>query len=100
MSVVWTVLGTFAQGLLALVLFMLVAFSGGGFGSNGSISGFELGVLNLSLYLLPGLCALSALIVIALHLHSSGAAGYAWYLMPVAGAALYVAYVTFLMHRR
>jgi hypothetical protein len=97
---VWTTLGTIAQGMLGLVLFMLVAFSGGGLANGGAIAEWELGVLNLSLLLLPALCALSAVIVIVLHLRSSSAVGYAWYLLPVVGAALYVGYVSFLMHRR
>lgn len=98
MSFGWTLTGTIFQLVLAYMLFMLVAFSGGGLVSGRSFSKLQIGVLDLSIYLLPALCVLSACIVIYLHWHGGGAMSYAWYAMPLVATALYVAYVTVLSH--
>ena len=92
----WTLLGTIGQLMLAFVLFMLVAFSAGGLGAGARLGHAELRILNLAIYLLPALCVLSAGIVIGLYLRGGGAASYGWYAMPLAAAALYVAYVVVL----
>lgn len=96
MSFVWTLLGTIAQLMLAYLLFMLVVFSAGGLANGVALGKFQLGILNLSIFLLPALCLLSACIVIYLHLRAGGAASYAWYAMPLVATVLYVAYVTWL----
>jgi hypothetical protein len=67
MSILWTRLGRFGQLILAHVLFMLVAFSGGGLVSNGRVRRAQVKTLDLSLFVLPGACALSAVIVLCLH---------------------------------
>ncbi len=99
MSFGWTLAGTILQLMLANFLFMLVAFSGGGLASGGSLGKRRLGVLNLSLFLLPGLCVLSACIVIFLHWRGGGAISYAWYALPLVATAFYVVYVTVLSRR-
>lgn len=92
MSILWTLLGTFGQLILAYVLFMLVAFSGGGLVSNGQIRRGQVKILDLSLFVLPGACALSAVIVLCLHWLSGSARSYWWYALPLVMTVLYFAY--------
>lgn len=99
MSLGWTLLGTIGQLALANFMFMLAVFTGGGLASTTSRSRSVLRVLDLSMYLLPALCVLSAAIVICLHWLGGSAASYAWYAMPLVGALLYVAYVRALCRR-
>lgn len=99
MSFAWTLLGTIGQLLLAYLLFMLVVFSAGGLGAGARLGRAERRVLNLSIYLLPALCVLSAGIVIGLYLRGGGAASYGWYALPLAGAVSYVAYAARLGRR-
>ncbi|GLQ96167.1 hypothetical protein [Dyella mobilis] len=96
MSVVWTVLGTIVQLMLAPFLFMLVVFSASSIADAGTV---ETGILNLSIFLLPALCVVSGLIVIYLHWRRRGAASYWWYGMPVVGTAAYLAYAIHLAHQ-
>jgi hypothetical protein len=93
MSVVWTLLGTFAQVMLGMLMFMGVVFSASAFGNNASLSKFQVGVLTSFIYLLPALCALSALIVIYLHWRGGSATSYWWYAMPFAGPLIYLGYI-------
>ncbi len=92
MSILWTVLGTFGQLVLACVLFMLVAFSGGGLVSNVQVRRAQVKVLALSLLVLPGACALSAVIVLCLHGWRGSARSYWWYALPLFMTVLYFAY--------
>lgn len=92
MSILWTLLGTFGQLILAHVLFMLVAFSGGGLVSNGQIRPAQVKVLDLSLFVLPGACALSAVIVLCLHGWGGSARSYWWYALPLVMTLRYFAY--------
>lgn len=96
MTLAWTLLGTIAQLTLALFLFMLVVFSAGGIANGMALGRLELGILNLSVFALPGLCVLSAAIVIVLHLRGGSAASYWWYAMPLAATLLYLAYAVWL----
>jgi hypothetical protein len=99
MSFGWTLTGTILQLMLANFLFMLVAFSGGGLASGGSLGKRQLRILDLSLLLLPALCVLSACIVICLHWRGGGAMSYAWYALPLVATVFYVGYVTALSRR-
>jgi TRAP-type C4-dicarboxylate transport system permease small subunit len=92
MSILWTRLGRFGQLILAHVLFMLVAFSGGGLVSNGRVRRAQVKTLDLSLFVLPGACALSAVIVLCLHGWGGSARSYCWYALPLIMAVLYFAY--------
>ncbi len=95
----WILLGTLGQLMLAYFLFMVVAFSAGGLVNGARLRKTELRILDLSIYLLPALCVLSAAIVIGLYLRGGSAACYGWYALPLAGAAWYVAYAV-MLHRR
>ncbi|WHZ10259.1 MAG: hypothetical protein OJF60_000698 [Burkholderiaceae bacterium] len=96
MSLGWTVLGTFAQLMLAMFLCMLVIFSGASIANGGTLGGFQMRILNLSIFVLPGLCAVSAAVVIYLHLRGGSVASYWWYAMPLVAATLYLAYAIWL----
>ncbi len=93
MSFGWTLAGTIAQLMLGYFLFMLVAFSAGGVVNGGTLSRQQLCVLDLSIYLLPALCVLSAAIVIYLHRHGGHTVSYGWYGMPLMATAMYLRYV-------
>jgi len=99
MSIVWTLLGTFGQLMLACVLFMLVAFSAGGLVSGGQFRRIQVKILDLSLFVLPGACALSAMIVLYLHCRGSSALSYLWYALPLVTLALYLAYLRTLVQQ-
>lgn len=96
MSIGWTLAGTVAQLMLALFLFMLVVFSASGIAHGAALDKLQMGLLNLSMYLLPALCVLSALIVVYLHWHGGSAMSYWWYTMPLAAAVLYLVYAVML----
>lgn len=93
MSWGWTIAGSIGELMLAVVLFMLVAFSAGGLAEGGQLRRFERVALNLSIYLLPALCVASAGIVIGLQWHGGGTASYGWYALPRVAAAFYVRFV-------
>ena len=99
MSWGWTLLGMFGQLLLAYLLFMLVAFSGGGLASGRSLRPRQLRVLNLSIFVLPGACLCSALIVPGLQVAGGGAGAYAWHALPLVATALYLGYLRWLVRR-
>ncbi|GLQ90248.1 hypothetical protein [Dyella flagellata] len=98
MSFGWTLAGTITQLMLALFLFMLVVFSAGGLANGASLGKLQMGILNLSIYLLPALCVLSALIVLYLQWHGGSAMSYWWYTMPLVATVLYLAYAIILGH--
>ena len=92
MTLGWTLAGTAAQLVLALLLFMMVVFSAGGI-ANGIVLGrVQMAIFNLCVYVLPATCVLSAGIVVYLHLRGGGVSSYGWYAMPFGAVALYLAY--------
>lgn len=99
MSLTWTILGTIFQLLLAYFLFMVVVFSAAGIGNGAQLDKLQLNILNLSMYVLPAMCAVSAGIVVYLHRHGGSAACYWWYAMPLAATVLYLVYAVVLGHR-
>jgi hypothetical protein len=99
MSWGWTIAGSIGELMLALFLFMLVAFSAGGLGGGRPLRRFELAALNLSIYLLPALCVASAGIVVGLQWFGGGAASYRWYALPLVAAVPYVGFVLHLGRR-
>ena len=60
MSSGWLILGTIGQLLLAYFLFMVVVFSGAGIANGNNLGKLQLMLLNLSMYVLPAVCVLSA----------------------------------------
>ena len=68
------------------------SFSAGALANGGSLGRLQLAIVNAALFGLPVLSVLSAGIVTYLHLHGGGRQSYWWYAMPLAGAALYIAY--------
>lgn len=90
MSLWGVILGTFGQGLLGYMLFMVVAFSPTG---SDNLTPGQLNLLDLSLYLLPGSCLVSALIVLYGYRVGAGARIYWWYALPLLLTLIYVIYV-------
>lgn len=99
MSALWTTLGTVAQLSLGMFLFMLAVFVGAGIANGKNLGAFDMGVLNASMFGLPGTCALSAGIVLLLHYRGSGPASYGWHALPVVVAVLYLLYAVTLSRR-
>lgn len=99
MSLVWVVIGTFTQLCFAFFLFMLAAFAGGGYANGNSLKPIQVAILDLSLYLLPALCVISAGVVIMLYRSDAGAVAYLWYLLPVIGTVIYFLYTNNLTRR-
>lgn len=99
MTWMWTLLGTFAQLSLAVLMFMLVAVSAGSIANGATLGKATLGILNFSLFALPGLCVASAAIVIGLHVRGGSASSYWWYVLPLAGVVAYIAYAIWLGSR-
>lgn len=99
MSLIWVVIGTFAQLCLAFFLFMLAAFAGGGYANGNSLKPLQIAILDFSLYLLPALCVISAGVVIMLYRKDAGAVAYLWYLLPVIGTVIYFLYTNTLTRR-
>jgi hypothetical protein len=54
-------------------------------------------LLNLSIFVLPGACLCSALIVLVLQLSGAGAGAYAWHALPLVATALYLGYLRWLV---
>lgn len=99
MTMGWTLLGTLGQLTLGYVLFMLVAFSAGGLATGNQLRPTQMKVLDLSLFALPGACALSAVIVLGLHWAGGSARSYGWYLLPLSATAWYFAYFNALVRQ-
>ncbi len=90
MSLFWVVCSVVAQLSLAMVLFMLVAFSAGGIANEGGVSARDMLVLNASLYVLPLLCLVSAGLMVHGYLSGASARTYWWHLLPIPAAVAYV----------
>jgi hypothetical protein len=85
--------------MLGYFLFMVVVFSASGIGNAGKLGRIESAILNLSMFALPATCVVSALIVVYLYWRGGSAASYWWYGFPLAAAALYLTYATWLNNR-
>lgn len=92
MTPLWVILGTISQACLAMLVFMIVAFSAGGIANGSSLNSIQMGVLNLSLFILPGLCVISGGIVIYQYYNGGDASSYWWYAMPVLATVVYLIY--------
>lgn len=93
MSLLWVVLGVIGQAFLGFFLFMLAIFAGGGVANGNALAGWQMSLLNASIFVLPGLSAVSIIMLIHGWLHQGGASAYIWHLLPLAGAAIYIAFV-------
>ena len=78
---------------------MLVAFSAGGLVNGARFRRLQVKILDLSLFVLPGACALSTVIVLYLHWNGASARSYWWHALPLAALALYLAYFRILVHQ-
>ncbi len=90
MSLFWVVCSVVGQLSLAFMLFMLVAFSAGGIANAGGVSARDMLLLNVSLYVLPLLCLVSAGLMIHGYLSGASARAYWWHLLPIPPAIAYV----------
>ena len=92
MSLFGVIVGTFGQLCLGMCLFMVAAFTGGGIANGNTLSSMQMAILNGALFVLPGLCAISAGIVIYACATHGSPHQYWWYVMPIAACAVYLVY--------
>ncbi|MDP3699597.1 MAG: hypothetical protein Q8R72_01680 [Hylemonella sp.] len=92
MSFFWMVLSVVAQLGLAMMLFLLVAFSGGGIANQDKVSKGVLLVIDVSLYVLPLLCFISAGLMVHAYLSGASARGFWWHLLPLPAAIAYLVF--------
>jgi hypothetical protein len=88
----WVVVGTLAQLMLGLFLFMLVVFSASSMDGVGKLAGVHSKILTLSLFGLPATCVVSAGMLIHLYRSGGGPSSWWWHAMPLAAAAVYLVY--------
>lgn len=92
MSLFWVVVSVMAQLGLAMMLFLLVAFSGGGIANQDKVSKSVILALDVSLYVLPLLCFVSAGLIVYGYLSGASARTYWWHLLPLPAAVAYLAF--------
>ncbi len=92
MSFFWVVLSVIFQLGLAFMLFMLVAFSSAGIANDGPLDKFTSLVLNVSLYVLPLLCFLSAWLIVQGYRSGASAHTFWWHLLPIAPTIAYLVF--------
>ena len=93
MSLGWVIAGSIFQFMSAYIMFLLAVFAGGAAANNHVLSAFQLRVLDWSLYLLPGLCVASGLLVIILYISGRGGWSYVWHLLPALALIIYLVYL-------
>lgn len=87
----WLVLaGTFWLSCLAVFAFMLAAFAGGGVANGGTVGTWGMRFLNFSLFALPGLCVVAAVMLWLAYSRDWGAVHYWWNAFPLPFMAAYV----------
>lgn len=94
MSLGWVIAGTIAQAMLAMWLFMLAVFAGGGMANGNNLSPFVMRLLDLAMLALPGSSVVSACVVIYLYNKGAGPSSYWWYALPVAAVGLYFLFMS------
>ena len=92
MSFFWMVVSVVAQLGLAMMLFLLVAFSGGGIANQDNVNKNVILVLDVSLYVLPLLCFISAGLMIHGYMSGASARTYWWHLLPLPTAIAYLVF--------
>lgn len=80
--------------MLAMFLFMLVAFSAGAIANGNSVSRRQMRILNLSIYALPATCVFSAGIVVYLFCIGADVAAYWWHLLPMGATVAYLLFTS------
>ncbi len=92
MSLFWLIVSVVAQLGLAMMLFLLVAFSGGGIANQEGVRRSVILVLDVALYVLPLLCLVSAGLMVHGYLSGASARTYGWHLLPVLPAVAYLVF--------
>ena len=94
MSLGWVIAGTFGELMLAMFLFMMAVFAGGGMANGNELSERQILLLDLSMLALPASAVISAVVVIYLYNTDAGPLAYWWYALPAAAVALYALLVS------
>ncbi|KRB37476.1 hypothetical protein ASD82_12605 [Rhodanobacter sp. Root179] len=71
----------------------------GGLATGGQFRWVQMKIQDLSLFVLPGSCLPSAMIVLYLRWCGDSASSYGWYGLPLAATALCLAYLNFLVRQ-
>lgn len=97
MSLPALLIGLLGQAVLALFLFMIVAFSAGGTANTRTLTETELAVLTASAWVLPGLCVVVGAALVVLYRSGAGPVWHTLHLVPVAAAVIYLLYTASLL---
>lgn len=100
MTLGWVIAGTVGQALLAMMLFLMVAFGFSAVGNTHQPTDRDFKVLDSALYLAPASCLFSAVIVIGLYRAGSDVAAYLWYTLPLLVFAGYWLYIALFITRK
>jgi hypothetical protein len=93
MSLTGVILGTICQAMLGLFIFMVVAFAGTTH-TETPLSTLQTSIINACFYLLPGLCVISALIVIFAYTKGAGSVTYWWYALPPTATLVFLVWLS------
>jgi hypothetical protein len=99
MSLIGVILGTVLQLGFALFSFMAVIFSSASMSNRQTFGNFEKFLLDSSMYTLPTVCILNAILVIYFYKTGSSLATYWWYGLPVVLLASYLVFALSLAQR-
>ena len=94
MKLGWTIGAVIFSMTGCLVTFMLVAFAGGGYVSNPSISQGIVKVFDMALYVLPGVWALAGIILLIAYFRGWGTSHYWWAAAPLLCTIAFVLWMT------
>lgn len=93
MSLGWVIAGSLFQFMSAYLMFLFAVFAGGAAANNNDLSAFQLRVFDSALYLLPGLCVVSGLLVIVLYVSGQSCWSYSWHLVPILTVITYLVFI-------
>lgn len=80
----WSViLAVFFDLGLAMVSFMFVAFAGGGFANNSSISKATIRIFDVCMFAIPAFCGLASIMLVAGYWNAWGPSTYWWTIAPI-----------------
>lgn len=94
MSLTWVILGVIIQVMLAYLLFMIAAFAGGSIANGSKVTRLEMKILNISIYLLPGLCIVTISFLIYYYKNDGTSLAYWWHALPVLFGIAYLIFAT------
>lgn len=98
---IWSLLGAaLLQGMLAYLLFMLVVFWGAGLANGRNLARWQIRVLDLAMFAVPGSCVVLVLFLAVRYWREQPAPGWWWHLLPLLAFAAFAAFARSLHAKR